>query len=116
MHPVVNESFLLPYRDGSAQYPEREAPPPEPEEVDGEKHYHVEAFREHRFRYGHLEYRVKWLGYPETSNTWQRISVLREDLSPDVLAALVEEYRRERALEDGFDQQKMKRKSRKRRE
>ena len=74
--PVVNESYLVPYRDGAERYPERVPPPPEPEDVDGEEHFSVEAFRDHKFVRGRLHYRVKWTGYPETSNTWQNVEQL----------------------------------------
>ncbi|KAJ9521722.1 hypothetical protein QJQ45_015348 [Haematococcus lacustris] len=51
VHPVVHVSHVKLHHDGSAQFPTRNpAPPPEPDIIDGEAHYHVEAFRNHRFQ------------------------------------------------------------------
>jgi hypothetical protein len=101
-HPVVNESFLVPYKDGSDRFPEREVTPPEPETVEGEEHYEVEAFRDHRFRDQRLWYLVKWRGYAETANSWQRVETLRADLSPDAMTKLAEEYRTRRGLSEDY--------------
>ncbi|KAJ9524507.1 hypothetical protein QJQ45_019534 [Haematococcus lacustris] len=53
VHPVVHVSHVKLHHDGSARFPTRNpAPPPEPDIIDGEEHYHVEAFRNHRFQRG----------------------------------------------------------------
>lgn len=62
---MIHTSYLTPWKDGSATFPEREPPPPDPEVIDGEEHFHVEAFRAKRVRRGMLEYLVKWSGFPE---------------------------------------------------
>jgi hypothetical protein len=115
MHPVVNERFVEPYRDGTQWFPEREEVAPEPESVDGEEHYQVEGFRNHRFRGQRLEYLVKWVGYPETRNTWQAVTQLRGDLSPDAMSKFVEDYKRSRQLPEDFEIPQLRRSTRARR-
>ena len=105
MHPTVHVSYLLPWLESTA-FPGREPPPPDPEVVDDEEHFHVEAFRNHRFfgRWKVLQYLVKWTGYSEEKNEWIPISSLREDLDPNTLARLVHQYREGRQLPDDFQE------------
>ncbi|KAJ9522138.1 hypothetical protein QJQ45_005140 [Haematococcus lacustris] len=93
VHPVVHVSHVKLHHDGSARFPTRNpAPPPEPDIIDGEEHYHVEAFRNHRFQRGKLQLQVKWLGHPEHENSWVPLAQLQEDLTQNVLKKLLRAY------------------------
>lgn len=92
LHPVIHASYLTPWRDGSASFPEREPPPPDPEVIDEEEHYHVEAFRGKRTRRGTLEYLVKWSGYAEEHNEYISASKLKEDMSKDAFEKVLNEF------------------------
>jgi hypothetical protein len=39
-----------------------------------EEYYEVEGIRDHRGEEGHREYLIKWKGYSEKENTWQKAS------------------------------------------
>jgi glycosylphosphatidylinositol phospholipase D len=101
MHPSVHVSYLQPWRDASAAYPGRSTPPPDPVVLNGEEFYHVEAIRDHSWSSEELWYKVKWLGYPEEENTWQKESQLRQDC--EELDRFVSVYRTERGLSEGFN-------------
>ncbi|KAJ9529794.1 hypothetical protein QJQ45_022194 [Haematococcus lacustris] len=93
VHPVVHVSHVKLHHDGSARFPTRNpAPPPEPDIIDGEAHYHVEAFRNHRFQCGKLQLQVKWLGHPEHENSWVPLAQLQEDMTQNVLKKLLRAY------------------------
>ncbi|KAJ9519158.1 hypothetical protein QJQ45_007709 [Haematococcus lacustris] len=93
VHPVVHVSHVKLHHDGSARFPTRNpAPPPEPDIIDGEAHYHVEAFRNHRFQRGKLQLQVKWLGHPEHENSWVPLTQLQEDMTQNVLKKLLRAY------------------------
>lgn len=49
----------------------RAKPPPPPEIQDGQQEYEVERVDDSRFRRGHLEYLIKWKGYPVGDSTWE---------------------------------------------
>ncbi len=101
MHPSVHVSYLQPWRDASAEYPDRSPPPPDPVVLDGEDFYHVEAIRDHSWSSDKLWYKIKWVGYPEEENTWQEESQLREDC--EELDRMVSVYREARGLPEGFN-------------
>jgi hypothetical protein len=94
IHNVFHSSQLKPYYVDDGQYigrPRISRPPPEI--IDGEEEWEVEQILDHRTRrIGRstvVEYLVKWLGYPDSDNSWVP--------SGDVHAsALVEEYQRHR--------------------
>lgn len=94
IHNVFHSSQLKPYYVDDGQYlgrPRISRPPPEI--IDGEEEWGVERILDHRTRrVGRgtvVEYLVKWLGYPDSDNSWVP--------SGDVHAsALVEEYQRHR--------------------
>ncbi|KAJ9519493.1 hypothetical protein QJQ45_000590 [Haematococcus lacustris] len=93
VHPVVHVSHVKLHHDGSARFPTRNpAPPPEPDIIDGEAHYHVAAFRNHRFQRGKLQLQVKWLGHPEHENSWVPLAQLQEDMTQNVLKKLLRAY------------------------
>jgi Chromo (CHRromatin Organisation MOdifier) domain len=102
INPVLNTSYLTPWRDGTVQYPDRQLPPPDPEIVEEEEHYHVEAFRKHRWYRGNLQYLVKWTGHNEENNTWNYASQLAEDMDKKTMNKLVEQYRRSANLPRTF--------------
>ena len=82
VHNAFHASLLRPYhfQPGDTRTPD----PPPPEITDsGAPEYHVEKILQHRRRRGRSQYLVKWLGYPDTENSW----VASHDLhAPDLLA------------------------------
>ena len=71
IHPVFHASLLTPYSE-TREHGENYSRPP-PDLVGGGEQYEVETIRSHRRqgRGNHLQYLVKWLGYPESDNTWE---------------------------------------------
>jgi transposase InsO family protein len=69
MHPVFNESILLPFHPPQFQSQKGELPPP-PEIVNGEEEYKVEKILDSRLSRGKLQYLIKWEGYPKEENMW----------------------------------------------
>jgi hypothetical protein len=98
IHPVVHISFLKPYLDGSKQFPERPEyqPPPPPEIISNEEYFQVECLVDHRL-YGRgrsavAQFRVKWIGYADSENSWLSASQLRTDMTPESFDLLVRIY------------------------
>jgi hypothetical protein len=50
----------------------RAQPPPEPEMVDGQEEYEVEAVKDSRLWYGKLEFLIAWKGYGREAWTWEQ--------------------------------------------
>jgi len=81
IHPVFHVSLLEPYR--ASNRPNREQPPRDPEEIEGDLECEVERIvkteiisytRNVRGRnkpMKELRYFVKWKGSPEDENTWE---------------------------------------------
>ena len=69
IHPVIHVSQLKPYYTPSDLSPQ--TTPPAPEIIDGGLEYEVEKIVDKRVRYKRDEYLVKWVGYPDSDNTWQ---------------------------------------------
>jgi hypothetical protein len=98
IHNVFHVSQLKPYRVDDGQFSGRpQITRPPPEIIDGEEEWEVERILDHRTRRVRrgtaVEYLVKWLGYPDSENSWVP--------SGDVHAsALVEEYQRHRREHD----------------
>jgi hypothetical protein len=71
IHDVFHASLLSPYRKTTAHGPNFSQP--SPELIDGEEEYQVEHIMGHRKmgRMKKLQYLVKWLGYPDSDNTWK---------------------------------------------
>jgi hypothetical protein len=62
----------------------RAQPPPEPEMVDGQEEYEVEAVKDSHLRYGKLEFLITWRGYGREAWTWER----EEDVhTPELVSA-----------------------------
>jgi transposase InsO family protein len=69
IHPVFHLSLLMPYKETPQHGPNFLKPPPE--EIEGTPEYEVESIVQSRVHRGHLQYLVKWKGYPEADNTWE---------------------------------------------
>jgi len=71
IHPMFHASLLTPYSE-TKEHGENYARPP-PDLMGDTEQYEVEAIRSHRRqgRKEQLQYLVKWLGYPESDNTWE---------------------------------------------
>jgi hypothetical protein len=79
IHPVFHIDLLTPYRETTMHGPNFTRPAPEL--IDGEEEYSVEKILDSR-RFGrrrHLQYLVKWEGYPDSDNMW----VNKDDVSAD---------------------------------
>jgi hypothetical protein len=72
IHPVFHVSLLRPYQDPMT-FSDRPpvTPPPAPITIDDAPEYEVERILDHRTRRRHLEYLVKWVGYPEYDASWE---------------------------------------------
>jgi hypothetical protein len=94
IHPVIHAKYLKEYVDGAETFPDRPeyVQPPPPEDVSGEQHFYVEAFRGHRGVGNKLRLLVKWKGYPESENTFRPIKDLREDMDKKTLSKLITAY------------------------
>jgi len=91
IHNVFHASLLLPYKETTAHGPNFERPPPDL--IKDTEEYEVEAIVNHRHygRQRHLQYLIKWKGYPLSDNTWEpHNNVHAEDL--------VKEYHRRHPL------------------
>ena len=79
IHPVFHASLLTPYVETPAHGPNYTRPPPDL--VEGEAEWEVERILAHRYfgRQKKLQYLVKWLGYPESDNTWEPVENLHAD-------------------------------------
>ena len=69
IHPVFNETLLVPYHPPS--FPSQKAPPPPPPEVvDDHVEYKVEKILDARMRRGKIQFLVKWKGYADLHYEW----------------------------------------------
>lgn len=102
IHPVIHSSYLTPYHDGQQYYPDRQLPPPDPEEIEGELHYSIEAFVNHKVARGKRYFLVKWEGYSNEHNEWRPITALQQDMTPESYKECVEAYRAQRNLPSNF--------------
>jgi hypothetical protein len=67
LHPVFHVNRLAPYRDNGLDKP----PPPDPVTVEGEEEYKVDKITDSHIFRRQLQYRVKWKGYEEGSDSWE---------------------------------------------
>jgi hypothetical protein len=65
LHPVFHVNRLAPYQDNGLDKP----PPPDPVTVEGEEEYEVDKITDSRIFRCQLQYRVKWKGYEEGSDS-----------------------------------------------
>jgi hypothetical protein len=70
IHPVFHIDLLTPYKETTMHGPNFTRPTPEL--IDGEEEYSVEKILDSRHfgRRQHLQYLVKWEGYPDADNMW----------------------------------------------
>ena len=81
IHPVVNVSRLIPWRDGMLTHPHRipshTRPPPEVIQDDGAELYEIERILAKRGvgsgRGRNVEYLVEWKGYPIWEASWVKV-------------------------------------------
>src|SRR6266481_2204264 len=71
IHDVFHASLLNPYHETNAHGPNFTRPPPDL--IEGEEEYEVERIVAHWVfgRSKHLQYLIKWKGYPESDNSWE---------------------------------------------
>lgn len=75
IHDVFHASLLTPYHETEQHgnnYLE-----PVPQLIDGQEEYEVEAILNHRTKYGHPQYLVRWKNMPQAENSWEPESHLR---------------------------------------
>jgi hypothetical protein len=79
IHPVFHIDLLTPYKETIMHG--RNFTRPAPELIDGEEEYLVEKILDSRqfSRRRHLQYLIKWEGYPKSDNMW----VDKDDVSAD---------------------------------
>jgi hypothetical protein len=68
---VFHASLLSPYSETPSHGPNFSRPPHDL--IDNEEEYEVEQIKAHQ-NFGiskHLQYLIKWKGYPESDNTWE---------------------------------------------
>jgi hypothetical protein len=71
IHPIFHASLLLPYCKTPSHGPNFSQLPPDL--IDSKEEYEVEQIKAHQNfgRSKHLQYLIKWKGYPESKNTWE---------------------------------------------
>jgi hypothetical protein len=72
--------------------PQTPTPPPPPEVINGEEHYTVEAFENHRGHGAYLQFLVKWKGYGRDLNEWVHAQQLRQDIDRNSYIQFLEAY------------------------
>ena len=67
---MFHVDLLTPYQETAFHGANYDKPPPDL--IDGEEEYEVERVVSSRChgRGGHIEYLVKWKGYPDVENQW----------------------------------------------
>jgi hypothetical protein len=87
LHPVFHNSLLTPYKETKEHGPNYTQPPPEIV-GDEDQHYEVETILNARPTPNRrsIQYLVKWVGYPDSENSWIPASQMRH------AKELVDEY------------------------
>jgi len=83
---VTHVSRLRRYEDPSTFSANRPVPPcPPPVLVDDEEEYEVKRILDKCTQHRKIQYLVKWLGYPDSDNSWEPVTHLRntQDLIDD---------------------------------
>ena len=112
VHPVFNVSKIEAYHE-DAENPNFTRPPADV--IEGEPEWEVERILDSKFAQNNLKFLVKWLGWPESENSWE--DEVNLENAPEILAAFYKEFpSAPRRLEDGSKsgQQLTKRTRRKR--
>jgi len=68
VHSVWNISKIYPYHENPE---DPNHPRPAPDVIEGEPEWEVEQILDAKFAHGSLKFLVKWLGWPDTENSWQ---------------------------------------------
>ena len=89
VHPVISVLHLQPFVEDTFG---RSCKPPASATIDGDAAWEVERIFGERKRGKRTEFKVKWIGYPDTEFTWEPEENLRQDLG-SVATRLIEEYR-----------------------
>jgi hypothetical protein len=87
VHSVWNVSKIFPYHEDPL-HPNHPRPPPDI--VEGEPEWEVEKILDAKFLHGNLKYLVKWLGWPETENSWEDEDNLEN--SPELIAEFYKQF------------------------
>lgn len=89
VHPVISTLHLQPFVEDTFG---RRCKPPPAAIIDGDEAWEVECIFGERKRGKKTEFKVKWLGYPDTEFTWEPEANLRHDLGPTA-QQLIDGYR-----------------------
>lgn len=92
VHPVISISHLQPFIEDTFG---RICKPPPSANIDGDAAWEVEQIFGERTRGKCVEFKVKWVGYPDTEFTLEPESNLRQGLGATA-TSLIEEYRASR--------------------
>lgn len=102
IHPVIHISHLKASADESLEFlvrPEYQPPPPPVilgDDEDEEELFHIEAFRNHRYkgrgRKLQISFLVKWVGYGEHENKWISEKSMRVDMKDELMDELIDDY------------------------
>jgi hypothetical protein len=74
--PLQGSSLEVPTSRG---FPPVHRPPPTLLDEQGNRQFHVERLLQRRRRKGQYQYLVKWRGYPDSENSWEFETPLRQD-------------------------------------
>jgi hypothetical protein len=89
LHPVFHISLLEPTTN-TEPIPGHNQPPPPPVIVDDHQEWEVEEILDSRRYRKQLQYRVKWVGYPDTDKAWYPHTNFEN--SPDAIQRFHERY------------------------
>lgn len=92
VHPVISLLHLQPFLEDTFG---RTCKPPPSATIEGEAAWEVECIFGERNGGKRQEFKVKWVGYPDTEFTWEPGANLRQDLGPTA-TRLIDEYRASR--------------------
>ena len=112
VHPVWNVSKIFPYNE-DPENPNFTRPPADV--IEGEPEWEVEEILDAKFAHGNLQFLVKWLGWPDSENSWE--DEVNLENSPEIIADFYKKFpSAPRRLPDGTKSGKpvTKRKKRKR--
>ena len=87
IHTVWNVSKLHPYNEDSKN-PNHPQPPPDV--IEGEPEWEVEQILDSKFAHGSLKFLVKWLGWPNSENSWQDEDNLEN--APEIVAEFYKKF------------------------
>lgn len=91
IHDVFHVDRFKPFISSPESLGRRSLPPPEPEVINGEVEYEVEAILAHRSRRRRMEFLVKWAGYDAAKDsTWEPLKALTN--SPTILHKYCQEH------------------------